>query len=384
MKETKMPEVKWRNVEEIYPPDVLRNDLLNDLFYTPRRPTMGECFKLIAKRLDVAPLLNKLAERPELWTQNPTRQSYPGSAHKDTETIYLRWARDQSLQGAWFDLTSEDHIETISALAPDIFPLMQAVCGNILGPEAEAFNHHIGRVILTKLKPGGVISEHVDEGPYADRYDRFHVVLQSELGNIFIVSGEHYESRPGDVFWFNHKLPHQVENHTDEPRIHLILDVAAPEYRKLRGLTFQRERPHELLDEARPLFEAHYKEIAHYQDIPLDINDAAYCQLEESGLLRCFTARYNGELVGYCVFVVKRNPRYQTSLQANQDILYMDKSRRGALFGKRLLDYCHARLQAEGVQVVYQHTKAARSEGRFMELMGYELVDYIYAKRLDR
>jgi GNAT superfamily N-acetyltransferase len=133
-----------------------------------------------------------------------------------------------------------------------------------------------------------------------------------------------------------------------------------------------------------PIFEAHYKEVAHYQDIPLDINEAAYMHLEESGLLRCFTARYNGDLVGYCVFIVKRNPRYQTSLQANQDILYVDKSRRGALFGKRLLDYCHERLKAEGVQVVYQHTKAARTEGRFMELMGYELVDYIYAKRLDR
>lgn len=344
---------------------------------------MSDRFKMIAEGLDVAPLLKKIEAQPHLWKENTTRQSYPGSAHADTETIYLRWARDQSLQGAWFDLTSEDRLDTISALAPEVFPLLQTVCAKILGPDAAAFNTRIGRVILVKLKPGGVITEHVDEGPYADKYERFHVCLTGH--SMFYVDTASEVMRPGELRWFNHKRPHKVDAYlTQGDRIHLILDIEAPAYRKLRGLTFQRERPHELLDEARPLFEAHYNEIAHYQDIPLDINEAAYMQLEESGLLRCFTARYNGELVGYCVFLVRHNPRYQSSIQANQDILYVDKSRRGALFGKRLLDYCHERLKDEGCQVVYQHTKAARTEGRFMELMGYELVDYIYAKRLDR
>lgn len=367
---------------------------------------MSERFKLIAEGLDVAPLLKKIEAQPHLWKENTMRQSYPGSAHADTETIYLRWARDQSLEGAWFDLTSEDHEETIRTIGVDVLrDVMNAVIRKVFtkadfdNPSTKtlvnmAVDIVVGRVILTKLKPGGTITEHVDEGPYADRYDRFHVVLDG--WSTFFIEDDPFTVQPGQLFWFNHKRRHEVrygsggaECHYPQvlkspPRIHLIIDIEAPEYRKLRGLTFQRERAHELLDEARPLFEAHYREISHFQDIPLDINEAAYMHLEESGLLRCFTARYNGELVGYCVFFVKHNPRYQSSLQANQDILYIDKSQRGALFGKRLLEYCHDRLKAEGVQVVYQHTKAARSEGRFMVLLGYELVDYIYAKRLDR
>ncbi len=357
---------------------------------------MSERFKLIAEGLNVEPLLKKIEANPHLWKENTTRQSYPGSAHADTETIYLRWARDQSLEGAWFDLTSEDHIQTIGALAPEVFPLLQTVCAKILGPDAASLNNRIGRVILTKLKPGGEIARHVDEGPYADRYDRFHVCLSGH--SLFYVDTESQAMRPGELWWFNHKRPHKVDNYrTQDDRIHLIIDIEAPEYRKLRGLTFQRERAHELLDEARPLFEAHYREISHYQDIPLDINEAAYMQLEESGLLRCFTARYNGELVGYCVFVVRPNLRYSSSIQALQDILFVDKTRRGSLIGKRLLEYCHERLRAENVQVTYQHSKATKEirdaiaaipnrhdVGQLFEMMGYELIDLIHGKRLDR
>lgn len=357
---------------------------------------MSERFKLIAEGLDVGPLLKKLDALPELWTEHTERQHYPGSAHKDTETIYLRWATDKSIAGGFYCLESEDHEETIRKIGARIFYLMHESLEKILpGVPQDGELPHVGRVILTKLKPGGVITEHVDEGPYADHFDRFHVVLSGV--SRFTVGGEHFFPEPGALFWFNHKLPHAVANWCTGDRIHLIIDVVAPEYRKLRGLTFQRERPHELLDEARPLFEAHYKEIAHYQDIALDINEAAYCELEEAGLLRCFTARYNGDLVGYCVFIVRPNLRYSQSLQASQDILYLDKSRRGALYGKRLLDFCHERLRAEGVQVVYQHSKAdaqirdaigeighRTDVGRIFEKLGYELIDLIHGKRLDR
>lgn len=350
---------------------------------------MGERFKLIAEGLDVQPLLTKLAEHPELWKEHTERQSYPSSAHKDTETIYLRWARDKSLAGAWYDLTSED-MPAAATLCPAASDLVRVCLDHIFGKGWDMLGienklyPNVGRVILTKLKPGGVIAEHVDEGPYADRYDRFHVALQGHPGDLLIVDGGSTWMEPGQLWWFNHKRPHMVEHHGEKDRIHLILDVVAPQYRKLRGLTFQRERPHELLDEARPLFEAHYKEISHYQDIPLDINEAAYLQLEEAGILRCFTARYNGELVGYCVFMVKPNLRYKTSIQAVQDILYIDKSKRGALFGKRLLEFCHARLKAEGVQVVYQHSKIKSTVGQFFEALGYEPIDIIHGKRLDR
>lgn len=349
-------------------------------------------FKLIAEGLNVQPLLDKLDSQPELWGRITDRQNYPGSAHKDTETIYLRWAKDRSLMGGFFDLTQEDHFETIEALAPEVFRLTQTAIVNITG--MVPWDTKVGRVILTKMKPNGRITPHVDEGPYADRYDRFHVCLKGV--STFGCGESVQQMKPGQVWWFNHKLQHSVINHEGD-RIHLIIDLIAPEYRKMRGLTFQRERAHELLDEAKPLYEAHYEEIAFYKDIPLIVNEALYMQAEESGSLRCFTARYNGELVGYCVFKVGYNPRYSTSLQALQDILYVDKTKRGALIGKRLVEFCHERLKGEGVQLVMQHSKVSpeikallaemkdrKDVGRLFELLGYDLIDFVHAKRLDR
>ncbi len=356
---------------------------------------MSERFKLIAKGLPVQPLLDKLAEHPDLWGLITARQAYPGSAHKETESIYLRWATDESLAGGFFCLESRDHEETINKLAPEIWDLMNAALSAILGDMRELTEKpDIGRVLLTRMKPGGRITEHVDEGPYADKYDRFHVCLSGY--SQFSCGGQMRVMEPGTLWWFNHKVEHSVVN-ADLDRIHLIIDLVAPEYRAKRGLTFQRERTHELLDEARPLFEAHYKEIAHYQDIPLDINEDAYRLAEEMGQVRAFTARYNGTLVGYCVFKVGPNLRYSSSIQALQDILFVDKTRRGALIGKRLLEFGRERLRAEGVQVEYQHSKAGdkikkaiaelkdRDDvGRLFEMEGYELIDLVYGKRLDR
>jgi hypothetical protein len=71
-------------------------------------------------------------------------------------------------------------------------------------------------------------------------------------------------------------------------------------------------------------------------------------------------------------------------LQANQDVLFVAREYRGST-GKGLLDFSEADLKALGVQVVYQHIKArSRNLGRLLRLRGYEHIDEIYGKRLDR
>lgn len=133
--------------------------------------------------------------------------------------------------------------------------------------------------------------------------------------------------------------------------------------------------------EAMPLLVAHKDEIAHYADIPLEPDVAMYAAVDAAGALRCFTARRHGALVGYCLFFVRPNPHYASSLQAVQDVLYLDPSRRG-MTGYRFIRWCDEQLAAEGVQVVYHHLKAKHDHAALMHALGYEVVDYIYAKRL--
>jgi hypothetical protein len=146
---------------------------------------------------------------------------------------------------------------------------------------------------------------------------------------------------------------------------------------------FQREQlTAELCEELRPLLEKHYKEIAHYQDIPLIPAYEQYMKLDSMGMLRVFTAREeSGECAAYAIFFVKHNLHYSSSLQAVQDIIYVDPNKRG--FGARLIKWCDEQLKAEGVQVVYHHVKVAHNFGPLLERMGYQLVDLIYGKRLD-
>jgi hypothetical protein len=144
----------------------------------------------------------------------------------------------------------------------------------------------------------------------------------------------------------------------------------------------------ELFAEIGPLLERHYKEIAHYQDIELNPNYARYLELERGGALRIFTARMGGKdssLIGYAVFFVTRNMHYQDSLQALQDIIYIEKSTRGVGIGKSFINWCDTQLGMEGVQVVHHHVKKQHEKpfGPLLESLGYNLVDLIYCRRLD-
>jgi GNAT superfamily N-acetyltransferase len=146
--------------------------------------------------------------------------------------------------------------------------------------------------------------------------------------------------------------------------------------------SFQREiLTPTLWDELYPLFELHYKEIAHHKDIPLSPEKDLYFRAEEAGMLRVYTARDNGEAIGYAWFFVKTNPHYSTSLQAQQDIIFIHPERRG--FGAKFIAWCDEQLAAEKVQAVYHHVKQAHNFGPLLERMGYKLVDLIYTRRLD-
>lgn len=129
-----------------------------------------------------------------------------------------------------------------------------------------------------------------------------------------------------------------------------------------------------------PLLKQHYLEIARYQDIPLDIDVDRYVAVESNGLLRMFIARAAGAITGYAVFVVSPNMHYRTSVQAIQDVLYIDPASRG--FGRRFVEWCDQQLKAEGVQVVYQHVKLAADFGPMLAKIGYEHVENVWGRRL--
>ena len=68
-------------------------------------------------------------------------------------------------------------------------------------------------------------------------------------------------------------------------------------------------------DECSELIAAHWREIAVWQDIPLDPDWAAYEFFEKGGALVIYTVRndYN-KLVGYAVFLMRKHKVLDTHL----------------------------------------------------------------------
>lgn len=138
------------------------------------------------------------------------------------------------------------------------------------------------------------------------------------------------------------------------------------------------------LGEAMALVEQHYAEVARDKDIPLDIDVERYRKLADGGYMRIYEARLDGKIVGYATFIIDLNSHYRGSLQAVQDVLYVEPSARGRMIGPRLVSYCDDQLAREGVQVVLQHQKLAHPAlGVVLQRCGYEHSENLWVKRLD-
>jgi len=146
---------------------------------------------------------------------------------------------------------------------------------------------------------------------------------------------------------------------------------------------FDRERVYECWPDLRPLTERHWREIAHYQDIPLNVSEYLYDAMERAGRFRLYTVRSDGILVGYAGFFVTRSTQHADSLQAVQDVLFLVPELRGRKVGLEFITWCDERLREEGVQVVYHHVKHTHNFGPLLASLGYESIGTVWGRRLD-
>jgi len=137
-------------------------------------------------------------------------------------------------------------------------------------------------------------------------------------------------------------------------------------------------------DDLTPLLLEHYKEITHYPDIPLDVDWEAYARTERADALRIYTLRDYGTLRGYGVFFVNHSMHYRGSRQAVQDVIYLAPELRHLRIGWEFINWIDEQLRAEAVQVVYHHVKLAHNYGATLKTLGYEAIESVWGRRLDR
>lgn len=86
----------------------------------------------------------------------------------------------------------------------------------------------LGRIMIVNLAPRGRVPIHIDPLDYFAMYSRFHVPFKTNAQVTFSGGpGTELEHMPYQTLCqLNNRLPHQLDNDSDENRIHVIVDIA--------------------------------------------------------------------------------------------------------------------------------------------------------------
>lgn len=186
-------------------------------------------FLKLADGVNVKPLVNALYRKPDLWKADDFLRKYPQGPFGDTDTVYLRFQDHVQVQSAEEEelykqnkLAGHDLHECPWRPEVDQLPETRALIMALMTATGAT---RLGRCMINRLVPGGKIFRHADSPWHASYWDRYHIVLQSEPGNVFTCGDEQVWMRPGEIWWFQNAIEHEVVNNSADDRIHLVVDL---------------------------------------------------------------------------------------------------------------------------------------------------------------
>jgi len=134
-------------------------------------------------------------------------------------------------------------------------------------------------------------------------------------------------------------------------------------------------------EDIKPLIKKHWKLVALNQGaIKLNPDWEQYAKLDAAGILRVFTARESGELVGYCVLVVSRSMHYKDHIFANNDVTFVLPDHRAGATGYQLLKYAEDHCAENDISLLNVNTKVHIPFDNLLLGMGFTLIERIYSK----
>jgi hypothetical protein len=189
-------------------------------------------FLRIATGVNITPLMLAISRQPDLWTEDTFLRHYPQGPFGMVDSIMLRFPEKLVLTGKNAEkkvalykankLAGHDQHESIDYPAYAKLPEARDIVMNVF---AAVRGERLGRVMINRIAPGGVIYPHEDTPEHTSYYSRFHVVLQSGPGVKFRAGDEWATWEAGSAFWFNNAREHEVINESAEDRIHMVIDA---------------------------------------------------------------------------------------------------------------------------------------------------------------
>lgn len=146
-------------------------------------------------------------------------------------------------------------------------------------------------------------------------------------------------------------------------------------------ITAQVESMFDALDEALPMLQKHYEELALNKDkVPLDPDWNAYRRLDEQGAILCVTLRDKGRLVGYYTGFVLPDLHYKSCLSLKMDIFWTHPDIRGGMAGVKLFRTVRAEAKRRGVKRMFAGSKHHKDASKLFEFLKMELVETYYTE----
>lgn len=177
-------------------------------------------FRLVHAGLDTGPTLEQLAAHPGLWDAHPERRTAPGGAFAAQTDIWVRArARDDLGEPDAFRQPHRPVFYPAWRALPAVQPIVFALMADHRGVE-------LGNVLITRLPAGEAIGAHEDSGWAVEFYNRkFYVVLKSNARCVNACMDEEVCMRTGEIWEFENRVMHSVENMGASERVSLIVTL---------------------------------------------------------------------------------------------------------------------------------------------------------------
>lgn len=149
-------------------------------------------------------------------------------------------------------------------------------------------------------------------------------------------------------------------------------------------ITVRQEAVRGLVSEVPPLLESFYADIARDQPLPaLEVAYDVYIRMADANLVRGFTARRDGLLVGLLLFFVMPNLHHYQTTWATCDAFWLMPDARRPMVALRMLKLAEASLRDEGVHVMTVAEKVLRPAlGHLLDHLGFRPTEVKYQKVL--
>lgn len=151
----------------------------------------------------------------------------------------------------------------------------------------------------------------------------------------------------------------------------------------MKKINYQQEFLSSVKPDILPLLYLDWQEIEHLKGVrDFDPDWDAYETLELANLLRVFTVRAEGKLVGYYSCIISPSLHCKGLLQANAEVVYLHKDYRKGLVGYKLFKFAEKCLKEDGIKVLHLTTTEVNPIDPVLSKLGYTKIETKFEKVL--